>query len=194
MTITPRAVVVDRVCCDHTGRNLAGAVECAHQIYPQRPPKQVKVMSCTRETVFAAPPIPAQLTRTRATPCAFSAVLIPFATDSDRRRQRVQKKAPIAAARSWPDCSFRSKIGTFKLLSANSHAVASPKPDAPPVTIAPLPVKSCTKRSPWFRFLPNVPRLFFSAFCYVSKQFYSLAKRRDAFPNCAAMRRTYHGR
>ena len=104
------------------------------------------------------------------------------------------KKAPIAAARSWPDCSFRSKIGTFKLLSANSHAVASPKPDAPPVTIAPLPVKSCTKRSPWFRFLPNVPRLFFSAFCYVSKQFYSLAKRRDAFPNCAAMRRTYHGR
>src|ERR1022692_2948039 len=93
----------------------------------------------SRPTVRAAQPIPAQFTATRsggpsATAASTAAWTGPSFTTSVR-----MKRPPMAVASAVPRCSLRSATSTAAPAAASSRAVASPRPLAPPETIAAVP-------------------------------------------------------
>ncbi len=93
-------------------------------------------VALSRLAVLMALPVPAQLTRTRSWPWAARALAKPASTSSSEVTLTLQNTPPISLATASPLASFMSKIATLTPWAARARAVASPRPDAPPVTTA----------------------------------------------------------
>src|SRR5580698_7984962 len=93
----------------------------------------------SRPTTRLATPMPAQLTSTRAGPCAEAALAIPPLAAASSATSPAKARPPNALAASSAMTGLRSKIATFAPLAASASAVARPSPDPPPVTIAATP-------------------------------------------------------
>jgi hypothetical protein len=91
--------------------------------------------------------IPAQLTRIRSCPLASRAFAKPASTLSSEVTLTLQKVPPISPATSCPRASFMSKIATLTPWAASARAVASPRPEAPPVTTAEMELSSFMSRN-----------------------------------------------
>ncbi len=91
--------------------------------------------------VRIAPPIPAQFTRTRSGPSSLAASIAAI-TSSVLVTSAWTKTPPTSLATASPLASFMSSTTTRAPRSASRRAVASPSPDAPPVTIAEHPLMS----------------------------------------------------
>ena len=89
-----------------------------------------------------AGPMPAQLTKMRAGPCAAAACLIAASADALSATSQATAMPLMLAATSAAPFSLRSKTATLAPLAASARAVAAPSPDAPPVTIAACPLIS----------------------------------------------------
>src|ERR1700722_15885909 len=94
----------------------------------------------SRPTTRLPTPIPAQLTSTRAGPCAAAAFAIAAPTEASSATSPATARPPRALAASSAAAGLRSKIATFAPLAASASAVARPSPEPPPVTIAATPV------------------------------------------------------
>src|ERR1700733_3870521 len=94
----------------------------------------------SRPTTRLATPMPAQLTSTRATPCATAAFAIAAAAEASSATSPATARPPIALAASSAATGLRSNTVTFAPLAASASAVARPSPEPPPVTIAATPV------------------------------------------------------
>jgi hypothetical protein len=93
-------------------------------------------VALSRLAVLMALPVPAQLTRIRSWPWAARAFSNPASTSSSDVTLTLQNTPPIALATSSPLASFMSKMATLTPWAAKARAVASPRPEAPPVTTA----------------------------------------------------------
>src|SRR5215213_7507201 len=100
------------------------------------------LVSLSRATVLAALATPAQLTSTRSWPCASRALAKAAATLSSLVTSTSQKMPPISPATCSPRSASRSKTATLTPLAASARAVASPRPEAPPVTTAAILLSS----------------------------------------------------
>src|SRR5829696_366274 len=89
-------------------------------------------------TVRSAQPIPAQDTANRSS----SALSTAARTCASSVTSALEKLPPISCASAAPRSSFTSAIVTRAPRAASSRDVASPRPDAPPATKAPLPLSS----------------------------------------------------
>ena len=93
----------------------------------------------SRLAVLAALPVPAQLTRMRSWPLAARALAKAASTSSSLVTLHGQKTPPPI---SWQQrlglglLTFRSKMAILTPCAASARAVASPRPEAPPVTTA----------------------------------------------------------
>jgi hypothetical protein len=96
----------------------------------------ISPLCLSRLAVLIALPMPAQLTRMRSWPCASRALAKPASTSSSLVTLTLQKMPPMSLATASPFSSFMSKMATLAPLAASARAVASPRPDAPPVTTA----------------------------------------------------------
>ncbi len=94
------------------------------------------LVSRLRDTTRRPGAIPAQLTRMRSMPLAARALSSAASTDDSDETSQVQYTAPISAATASPRAAFMSKIATLAPAARNMRAVASPRPEAPPVTMA----------------------------------------------------------
>ena len=92
--------------------------------------------SFDRLAVFIALPVPAQHISTLSWPCAARASANPASTLSSEVTLTSQNTPPISAATLRPFSAWRSNIATLAPFAASARALASPRPDAPPVTIA----------------------------------------------------------
>src|SRR5687768_17400440 len=99
----------------------------------------ISPVALSRPTVLAALATPAQLTSTRSCPCASRALANAAATFSSLVTSASQKMPPISAATRSPLSESRSNTATLAPRRASSRAVASPSPDAAPVTTADIP-------------------------------------------------------
>src|SRR5215218_8997040 len=88
----------------------------------------------SRPTVRSAQPIPAQETASRRPPAASTAAW----TCSSSVTSVLTKAASSSEARAAPRSSFRSASVTRAPRAVSSRAVASPRPEAPPATSAPI--------------------------------------------------------
>ena len=95
--------------------------------------------SPSRPMTFAGGPMPAQLTRMRAFPFTSSASIMAEATAASSVTLTVAKRPPIWSANAVPNSAFRSNRVTLAPRAASRSAVAAPRPEAPPVTIAATP-------------------------------------------------------
>src|SRR4029077_4940742 len=94
----------------------------------------------SRPTTRLATPMPAQLTSTRATPCAAAALASAAPAEASSATSPATARPRIALAASSAAAGLRSKTVTFAPLAATASAVARPSPEPPPVTIAATPV------------------------------------------------------
>src|SRR6185312_9427176 len=94
----------------------------------------------SRPATRLATPMPAQLTSTRAGPCAASALAIPAPAEASSATSPTTPRPPAALAASAAAAGLRSKTATRAPLAASASAVARPNPEPPPVTIAATPV------------------------------------------------------
>src|SRR3984885_5203212 len=94
----------------------------------------------SRPTTRLATPMPAQLTSTRAAPCAAAALASAAPAEASSATSPATARPPIALAASSAAAGLRSKTVTFAPLAASASAVARPSPEPPPVTIAATPV------------------------------------------------------
>src|SRR5262249_48967548 len=90
----------------------------------------------SRPAVLIALPVPAQLTRMRSCPFAVRAFSNAFNTLSSSVTFASQKTPPISTATFSPLVLFMSRSATLTPLAASARAVASPRPEAPPVITA----------------------------------------------------------
>src|SRR5215213_3691048 len=104
-----------------------------------------------------ARPRPALLTRIRRGPSSDAASTAAF-TCSSSATSALANTPPISAASFSPGASCRSSTTTLAPRCARSRAVASPRPDAPPVTIADAPVMSMRHSSVRHRRARHAPR------------------------------------
>src|SRR5450631_1846002 len=82
-------------------------------------------------------PTPAQLTATRSSPSSWAtAIAAPTWVSSRTSAAQNRTLAPSSSARAWPGDEGRSMITTAAPPSCSRRVVASPRPDAPPVTSA----------------------------------------------------------
>ena len=72
----------------------------------------------------------------RSWPWAARAFSKPASTSASKVTLTLQNTPPMALATSSPLFSFISKMATLTPWAANARAVASPRPEAPPVTTA----------------------------------------------------------
>src|ERR1700691_7914 len=93
----------------------------------------------SRPTTRLATPMPAQLTSTRAAPCAAAALAIAAPAEASSATSPATARPPMAWAASSAAAGLRSKTVTFAPLAASASAVARPSPEPPPVTIAATP-------------------------------------------------------
>ena len=96
----------------------------------------ISPVSRSRRASFPMVPMPAQFTSTRSWPCASRALAKPAAIDSSLETSTLQKMPPMSLATLSPRSSLRSNRATLAPLAARARAVASPKPEAPPVMTA----------------------------------------------------------
>src|SRR3712207_4837213 len=94
------------------------------------------------ETVRLPGAMPAQLTRMRSMPFAARASASAESMEASSVTSALQKTAPISWATSPPRSAFISRMATFAPLAASMRAVASPRPEAPPVTMAAINLSS----------------------------------------------------
>src|ERR1700678_3161128 len=94
----------------------------------------------SRPTTRLAMPMPAQLTSTRAAPCAAAALTSAAPAEASSATSPASARPPIALAASSAAAGLRSRTVTFAPLAASASAVARPNPEPPPVTIAATPV------------------------------------------------------
>ena len=92
----------------------------------------------SRSIVRAANPMPAEFTSARSGPSSEAAETVASASSVDDT-SHFTNKLPISAATACPFSSSRSAITTCEPASASWRALASPIPDAPPVTMEELP-------------------------------------------------------
>ena len=92
-----------------------------------------------RPTIFAGVPTPAQLTTMRATPWASRALATAASVPGPSVTSQTTPRPPISLATASAFSMFMSKMETLAPAAANARAVASPNPEAPPVTIAASP-------------------------------------------------------
>ena len=90
----------------------------------------------SRPAVLAALPVPAQATRIRSWPWAARAFSNAASTCSSEVTSTLQNTPPISPATFSPVVSLKSKMATLTPLAASAREVASPRPEAPPVTTA----------------------------------------------------------
>ncbi len=90
----------------------------------------------SRLAVLMALPVPAQLTRIRSWPMAARALAKPASTSSSEVTLTLQNTPPNSLATASPLVSFMSKMATLTPWAARARAVASPRPEAPPVMTA----------------------------------------------------------
>src|SRR5437868_1013651 len=98
------------------------------------------LVSLSRATVLAALATPAQFTRILSWPWAMRALSNAAFTFSSEVTSTSQKRPPISLATCSPRAGSRSNTATLAPLRASSLAVASPSPDAAPVTTAATPL------------------------------------------------------
>src|SRR5579864_2602675 len=98
--------------------------------------RRVSPVFLSREAVLIALPVPAQLTRMRSCPLALRAFSKAASTLSSLVTFASQKTPPISAATFSPLSLFISRSATLTPRLASAHAVASPRPEAPPVITA----------------------------------------------------------
>ena len=96
----------------------------------------------SRPTMRLAGPTPAQFTRTRAGPCAAAACLTAASPEAASDTSQATAIPPMLAATSPAAFSLTSKMATLAPAAASARAVAAPRPDAPPVTMAACPLIS----------------------------------------------------
>ena len=94
------------------------------------------------EIVRPARPMPAQFTTTRGVPSFSTTAFTPASADAASPTSTLQKIPPSSLAFFSPSSALRSKIATLAPLAASALAVAPPRPDAPPVTMAASPLTS----------------------------------------------------
>ena len=105
----------------------------------------ITVSKCSRSwaprerAMRSAQPIPAQQTEIRSPSGAAAARSTAAATAAGSVTSTGRNSPPISAARSLPRSASRSAITTFAPATASERAVASPRPEAPPVISAPAP-------------------------------------------------------
>ena len=92
-------------------------------------------------------PMPAQLTSDFSGPISMAASTAAM-TFSVLVTSVWAKRPPISLASAVPLSSWRSATTTRTPRSASSRAVASPSPEAPPVTIADVPFRSISSSTP----------------------------------------------
>ena len=86
-------------------------------------------------------PAPALLTRSVRPPMASAAASTARFTASASRTSATTARPPTTSATRWAPSSLRSSTVTVAPSAANSRQVASPMPDAPPVTSTRRPAK-----------------------------------------------------
>ena len=88
---------------------------------------------------FCAQPVPAQQMLIRRPPSASLAALTAASTAASSVTSVATNPAPSSAARAAPFSSLTSAMVSAAPCSLRRLAVASPSPEAPPMTSAPLP-------------------------------------------------------
>src|SRR5690242_7603481 len=89
-----------------------------------------------------AGPTPAQLISTRAGPCASAAFFTAASPLAESATSQATATPPISFAIVAAAASLISRTATRAPAAASARAVAAPRPDAPPVTIAACPLIS----------------------------------------------------
>ena len=102
----------------------------------------------SRPTVRDAQPMPAQLIAARSGAPVATAASTAAWTDASSDTSVRAKWPPISSAICLPRSSFRSATSTVAPAAARTRAVASPRPLAPPETIAEVPLSSMTGSIP----------------------------------------------
>src|ERR1700722_128442 len=90
---------------------------------------------------FCAQPVPAHATAMRTPPSAAAARSTAAWTCSSSRTSQLTNSTPSSCASASPFSAFTSAIVTRAPRECRARTVASPSPEAPPVTIAALPSK-----------------------------------------------------
>ena len=98
--------------------------------------RRVSPVFLSRDAVLIALPVPAQFTRMRSWPCAARAFSNAATTLASSVTFASQNTPPISDATASPLVLFMSRSATFTPFAASARAVASPRPDAPPVMTA----------------------------------------------------------
>ena len=93
-------------------------------------------VSLSRRIVLPIVPMPAQQTSTRSCPCASRALANPASTEDSSETSTLQAIPPISPATRSARSSLRSNSATRAPFAASARALASPSPEAPPVTTA----------------------------------------------------------
>ena len=105
----------------------------------------ISPVSRSRLAVRAALPVPAQLTRMRSCPTAARDLAKAASTCSSLVTSHGQKTPPPISSSSFSALSFcrsRSKMAILTPCAASARAVASPRPEAPPVITAVMVLSS----------------------------------------------------
>ena len=99
----------------------------------------------SRPMVRVAQPMPAAVTRARSGPSSLAASTAAM-TWSASATSAWANTPPTSLATASPLSWFMSTTTTLAPRSASRRTVASPRPEAPPVTIAEMPLRSMAER------------------------------------------------
>ena len=116
----------------------------------------ISPVSLSLAAVLIAIPVPAQFIRILSWPLAALAFSNAAITLSSSVTLASQKIPLISVATASPFSALRSNSAHFTPCFANSLAVASPRPDAPPVITALIFSSNCIIISLLIIFLPNL--------------------------------------
>src|SRR5690554_283570 len=98
----------------------------------------------SRPRIFAAGAMPAQFTAIPQGPWASRAAFSAASALSSEATLHSMKMPPSSAATCSPRSLFRSRMATLQPAAARARAAPSPRPEAPPVTMAGVFLKSIT--------------------------------------------------
>ena len=90
----------------------------------------------SRPTMRLAMATPAQLTSTRGAPSSFSMAAKVASPDAASETSQMKAPPPSSPATIFARASSRSMMATRAPAAASARAVASPRPEAPPVMAA----------------------------------------------------------
>ena len=104
--------------------------------------KSASGMGPSRPTMRLAGPMPAQLTRMRAGPCAWRACATAATALSESATSQPMAMPPAFSATARAPSRLTSRTATLAPACASASAAAAPSPEPPPVTIAACPLMS----------------------------------------------------